>query len=300
MAEQSVFFGGRSPSGLNNLLLILNLLGIIIIIVLLLWWWPWYWGHAHGIVKDGTGVATSPGGNIIIDTCCDGKTTGCPTPPPPSDDCKSTCARLDPSGGTAYQACVEKRCGPTPPPPGTTPPPPTTSCKDSCTNKYGAGTTATQTCIRDECCEESCKERYGGMTGNYYSQCVQTECNQPTPPPSPGPCQDTDGGLDYNTIGAVYTGQGTAPACRDKCGNSLDLQECRCLDGKSDVEPYRCPNGCEDGRCVPTTTPPPPTYQPPPPSTTSNDPCTEYCQNAYAASGPTFVQQCITEHWCPV
>jgi hypothetical protein len=285
MAEQSVFFGGRSPSGLTNLLLILNLLGIIIIIVLLLWWWPWYWGHGHGIVKDGATVGSAPGGNIIIDTCCDGGRTDCPTPPPPpGKTCQQNCNDRYGAGTTAAQTCVRDEC-----------------CEDSCKQRY-AGTSYYDQCVRTECgptpppppptetCEDYCKTVYGnpGME-NYYQQCLQERCNPgATPPPPPPPdCRDSDG---YNlaTAGKVVSGGKSYP---DSCVSSTEVKECVCRNNEVVCKEEPCQGVCEKGRCVPTTTPPPPT---------SNDPCREYCQNAYGTSGTQYVDQCVQQHWCPV
>ena len=316
MAEQSVFFGGRQSSGLSNLLLFLNLLGIIIIIILLLWWWPQYWGRGAQVIG-GTAVP-GQGGNIIIDTCCDGGSRDCPGDK--TEDCKDYCKKIDPSGGSTYTSCIRERCGP---------PPGDGSCKDKChdrypTNslmesecirvecddaggcpedcwkRYSTNQQAYQTCLRTECqppppptenCEDYCKTVYGspGME-NYYQQCLRERCDQqPTGTvghPKQPDCKDSDG---YNlaAAGKVVYGDETHS---DTCYSSTEVTEWVCdKDGKPQERREPCEGRCAYGACVPgggTTTP-------------QNDPCTTYCQQAYGTSGSQYVQQCIQQHWCP-
>lgn len=309
MPEQSVFFGGKQSSGLTNTLLVLNLVGIVVIIILLLWWWPWYWGHGRAAVVGGT-ATPGPGGNIIIDTCCDGgRTPDCPNGG--KKTCEEECKESTGGNQAAYDKCVQSRCKP----------PTTQTCQDTCNNRYGAGTTAADACIRDECCEDSCKQRYGST--NYYSECVRTECG--TPPPtetcedycktvygSPGmenyyqqclrercngkttsstttttvpDCRDSDG-YNLGTAGKVVSGDQTYS---DTCYSATEVTEYTCDGDEVKMRREPCQGKCEYGRCVPGTT-----------TTTSNDPCREYCEQAYATSGASMIDQCVQQHWCPV
>jgi hypothetical protein len=301
MADQSVFFGGKQSSGLTNTLLFLNLIGIIIIIILLLWWWPWYWGHGKAAVVGGTAVP-GPGGNIIIDTCCDGGSRDCPDGKP---SCEEDCKMATGGSQAAYEKCVASRCRP----------PPTETCEDNCYNRYGKGTTAAENCVKTECCEDSCKQRYGGT--NYYSECVRTECG--TPPPTetcedycktlyPGPayeqyyqqcvrercngkttttdkpdCRDSDG---YN-LGTAGTVVADGTTYSDTCYSSTEVTEYTCDDGEMKMQREPCQGRCEYGRCVP--------------GTTTTDPCEEYCKQIYGSPGmEQYYQQCVQQRQCPV
>lgn len=61
-------------------------------------------------------------------------------------------------------------------------------------------------------------------------------------------CTDSDGGLNYNSYGAVCVGT----ACyKDYCASSIQLKEIYCTTTTSaSIKPYDCPGGCLNGACV--------------------------------------------------
>ncbi len=64
-------------------------------------------------------------------------------------------------------------------------------------------------------------------------------------------CADSDGGVAYNTYGAVsgdYDGRWYTHA--DVCEDNV-LYENSCRDGQAIQEAYNCPDGCDNGKCKP-------------------------------------------------
>lgn len=181
-SDQKFFIGGRSPSGMTNLLLFLICIGVIVIILLLLFC-P-RWGCWRGTKVLGPDGRTYDGGNVIINSaCCDGgtpRTPGCPQCPPcDGQTCEEGCRQYSASP-EKYKYCME-RCNP----PGT--------CTDRCEDIYQtcqqATTTATvsvncaekrrlciQECNPPQTCEEGCRQY-----SNYperYKTCMN-QCNPP-------------------------------------------------------------------------------------------------------------------------
>jgi len=64
-------------------------------------------------------------------------------------------------------------------------------------------------------------------------------------------CTDSDGGMDYNVQGTV-TSTETPQGTTDYCTDQTQLVEYSCAtDLTTNTESYTCPNGCQDGACIP-------------------------------------------------
>ncbi len=77
-------------------------------------------------------------------------------------------------------------------------------------------------------------------------------------------CTDTDNGINYNVRGQVVTGiTGAYDCCLDspaagQCKNSAPyVAENYCSGDDAAQAYYRCPNGCQNGACLPSPTQPP-------------------------------------------
>lgn len=66
------------------------------------------------------------------------------------------------------------------------------------------------------------------------------------------PCEDTDNGKDYYTKGYIYYSvKGKVyDECDTNAGYENYLIEYYCQNSKLDLEYYKCPHGCSDGKCV--------------------------------------------------
>ncbi|GEM_PF-6447224 len=216
-SDQKFFLGGRSPSGLTNLLLFLLCIGVIVIILLMLFC-P-RWGCWRGTKIVGTdGRVYDGGGNVIINSaCCDEgtpRTPGCPQCPPCNGEtCEEGCRQYSASP-EKYKYCME-RCNP----PGT--------CTDRCENIYQTcqkGTTATtayvncaeqrrlciQECNPPQTCEEGCRQY------SNYPERYKTCMNQCNPPPQT--CEESCRTKYANQPETIYR-------CVMQCTPSLTCEE---------------------------------------------------------------------------
>ena len=279
-SDQKFFIGGRSSSGLTNLLLFLLCIGVIVIILLMLFC-P-RWGCWRGTKVIGTdGRVYDGGGNVIINSaCCDGgtpRTPGCPQCPPcDGQTCEEGCRQYSASP-EKYKYCME-RCNP----PGT--------CTDRCENIYQTcqkGTTATtayvncaeqrrlciQECNPPQTCEEGCRQ-YANYPDKYKvclnecnppqtceDSCRQKYANAPTamnqcldqcnPPQT---CQDSCRQKYPATTTAASTGYQSCvrqcyPTCQEYCRGTFSNDKLlmqRCFDQCNPTTTTTTPPDCRD------------------------------------------------------